>query len=387
MPLRRPRAVLATLAVFGVTALATTGLLSGCTGLFGAPVISTVGEVEFGAPLAIPPLAVSTVDADGTRVFDLTADEGGTEFLPGQATPTAGYNGSYLGPTLRASRGEQVEVRFTNRLDETTTLHWHGMHLPAAIDGGPHQPVAPGASWTPRWRIDQPAATLWYHPHPHGETADQVREGLAGMFILDDPAEAALPLPRDYGVDDIPVIVQDAAIRPDGSLGFTSDGFVGKLGDTLLVNGTVGPYLDVVTDVVRLRLLNASSARIYRFAFSDEREFAQIASDGGLLSAPVPVRGVQLSPGERAEVLVRMAPGEHVVLRSEPPDLGGVVGFGGAADGASDRFDVLELRAAGVLASTGSVPAALVPVERIDPGRHPRCATSCSTATRSTSRR
>ncbi|CAN5279155.1 multicopper oxidase domain-containing protein [soil metagenome] len=366
MPLRRPRATLAAVSALVVAGVAVTFGLSGCT-LFAAP-IDTVGKVDFTTPLAVPPLADSTVDAEGTRVFDLTGQSGESRFFDGSVTETSGYNGSYLGPTLRAADGENVRVDLHNELDETTTLHWHGMHLPAAMDGGPHQPVEPGDTWSPHWQIDQPAATLWYHPHPHGQTDTQVRRGLAGMFIVDDPAEQALPLPRNYGVDDVPVIVQDVAFAGDGSLTSSRDGFTGALGDQLLVDGTIGPFFEVTTDVVRLRLLNASAARIYDFTFADDREFAQIASDGGLLEAPVPVRDVLLSPGERAEILVRMAPGETVVLRSEKPDLGDGGGNPFDLGSGGDRFDVLQLRAASTLLSMGTVPDALVPVARIDPG-------------------
>src|SRR5690606_35134294 len=143
-------------------------------------------------------------DADGRRVFDLRAAAGRHRFRPGRPTPTWGINGPHLAPTLRAVRGETVLVRFRNDLPETTTLHWHGMHLPAAMDGGPHQPVEPGTTWSPTWTIDQPAATLWYHPHPHGRTAAHVYRGLTGMFILDEPEPPQLP--NRYGIDDIPVI-------------------------------------------------------------------------------------------------------------------------------------------------------------------------------------
>ncbi|MEO6533591.1 MAG: multicopper oxidase domain-containing protein [Pseudolysinimonas sp.] len=364
--LRRPRAVIATVAALATTAVGVALLLSGCTE---APPVSTIGAIPFDKPLAVPPLALSTVSADGTRVFDLTANEGESRFLPGAATPTAGYNGAYLGPTLRASSGEKVEVHVHNKLTVTTTLHWHGMHLPAVADGGPHQPIAPGAERDPAWTIDQPAATLWYHPHPHGETAGQVARGLAGMFILDDPAERALPLPRNYGVDDIPVIVQDVAFDAQNRLVQRDGGFVGALGDQLLVDGTLHPFLDVTTDVVRLRLLNASPARVYNFAFSDNRAFAMIASDGGLLDASVPLDHIQLSPGERAEILVTMAPGEKVVLQSHKADLGtpgAAAGFAGSSGG-SDQFDVLQLRASATLAHVGEVPQRLVPVPRLDP--------------------
>jgi FtsP/CotA-like multicopper oxidase with cupredoxin domain len=100
-----------------------------------------------------------------------------------------------------------VAVQVTNDLLEPTTIHWHGMHLPAAADGGPHQLIERGAAWAPSWTIDQPAATLWYHPHPHGVTDQHVYRGLAGLFLVDDPQASGLPLPNRYGVDDIPVVV------------------------------------------------------------------------------------------------------------------------------------------------------------------------------------
>ena len=99
-----------------------------------------------------------------------------------------------LGPTLRAERGDRVRINVTNGVDEPTTLHWHGMHLPAVVDRGPHQLIEPGATWSPAWTVDQPAASLWFHPHLHGETAAHVYRGAAGMFLLDDP-EAAPDLP------------------------------------------------------------------------------------------------------------------------------------------------------------------------------------------------
>lgn len=148
---------------------------------------TNVGDLGFRNELAIPPLLEPTVGADGRKTFDLTLQAGRAELLAGTATQTWGINGDYLGPTLRAERGDDIRVNVTNTLDEPTSLHWHGMYLPAASDGGPHQPVEAGGTWSPTWTVDQPAASLWYHPHLHGTTADHVYQGLAGMFILDDP--------------------------------------------------------------------------------------------------------------------------------------------------------------------------------------------------------
>ncbi|MGN9810105.1 multicopper oxidase family protein [Micromonospora sp. BQ11] len=329
----------------------------------------TVGQVDFVRPLAVPPLAPSRIDKQGRRVFDLLARDGRRDFRgDGRTTRTAGFDGDYLGPTLRAKRGEQVAVNVVNRVGEETSVHWHGMHLPARMDGGPHQMVRPGATWSPTWTVNQPAATLWYHPHVHGKTEEHVYRGLAGMFLLDDEREAALPLPRDYGVDDVPVIVQDRSFSRSGQFTKTRNSIssIGVLGDTLLVNGTVGPYLDVRTERIRLRLLNASTARIYDFGLSDGRPFDMIASDGGLLPRTARLDTVRLSPGERAEIVVTVRPGERVTLRSIDPDLEA----GALADrfaGGRDRFDVLQLRAAGTLAPAPEVPADLVPSDRLAP--------------------
>jgi bilirubin oxidase len=360
-PLRRPRATIATASIALGAILTTVAMLSGC-GLLAPRAISTIGEVEFNTPLPIPPLATPSVDEDGTRRFALDAQWGTREFRPGIATKTGGFNGPYLGPTIVADRGDHVAIDVTNSLDEPTTVHWHGMHLPAAMDGGPHQLVEPGQAWHPTWTIDQPAATLWYHPHPHGETQRQVGMGMAGLVLLHDDVERALPLPRDYGIDDVPVIVQDVQFDKGGAILFEDSEFAGTLGDTLLVNGVIGPFYDVTTDVVRLRLLNASTARTYDFSFDDGRELTMVASDGGLLELPLTLDSVRVSPGERVEVLVSMTAGDTAVLQSRTPDLGALfVGAGGA----HDSFDVLQLRASESLETRGTIPATLAQIDRL----------------------
>ncbi|WP_350349731.1 multicopper oxidase domain-containing protein [Agromyces sp. G08B096] len=365
--LRRPRATVASVAGLTVTAGAVAFALAGC-GVAGPGAVSTVGSVDFDTPLAIPPLAESTVDADGTRVFSLEAQAGETEFEPGVPSPTWGFDGSYLGPTLVAERGERVRVDVTNALDEPTTVHWHGMHLPAKMDGGPHQMVEPGATWSPEWLIDQPATTLWYHPHPHGETESHVARGLAGMFLLHDESERALGLPSQYGVDDVPVIVQDTGFSADGRKEDAQRGYAGGLGDELIVNGTRGPFLDVQDELVRLRLLNASTARSYAFTWSDGRAVELIGTDGGLLEAPVQLDHVRLSPGERAEVLLRVEPGERLVLQSRmTPEIAALEGPIAVMNGGTDAFDVLEVRAADTLRPAPAVPDRLVDVPDFDP--------------------
>jgi blue copper oxidase len=334
--------------------------------LYARAAVSTVGELRFENALRIPPLLEPREDGE-RKVFELTLQAGRTELLPGKQAETWGANGAYLGPTLRAVRGERVEPQVRNALPETTTIHWHGMHLPAAADGGPHQTIRPGETWRPSWEVDQPAATLWYHPHPHGETADHVYRGIAGMFILDDPEADALPLPDVYGVNDIPLIIQDKGLHEDGSLDFSQRLIspTGRLGDTILVNGTYDPHLAIRNQRVRFRLLNASNARIYNVGFADDRTFDLIATDGGLLETPARLTRVQLSPGERAEIVAVFAPGERVVLRSFEPELGTNF-FENRFAGGDDSFDLLQVRAASTLAPSPQVPPRLV---RTDPLR------------------
>lgn len=131
-------------------ATATTG--GGLGWLWASADLDTAGRIDFVNQLAVPPLAGSRIDETGARVFDLEVAAGERQFRPGRPTATWGVNGDYLGPTLRADRGETVRVTLRNQLADHTTLHWHGMHLPAAMDGGPHQMVTPTRTRTSRPR-------------------------------------------------------------------------------------------------------------------------------------------------------------------------------------------------------------------------------------------
>jgi FtsP/CotA-like multicopper oxidase with cupredoxin domain len=333
---------------------------------------SNVGMLAFANELRVPPLLQPRVDSGGRKVFDLTLQAGESVLVGGKTTPTWGVNGPHLSPTLRAARGDEVVVNVRNGLDgEATTLHWHGMELPAAMDGGPHQLIRPGATWSPTWTIDQPAATLWFHPHPHGATADHVYRGIAGLFLVDDAQSRALPLPQEYGVDDVPLIVQDKAFGDDGSLRKRHPFFawLGPLGDHVLVNGTHDPHFVATTTLVRFRVLNASPARWYDLGFADDRAFRVVATDSGFLPHPVETRRVQLSPGERAEIVVAFRPGEAATLRSFGAELG-LDFFTERLAGGDDTLDVLQVRAAATLTESPALPAALAswPTPRSDFG-------------------
>lgn len=346
-----PRWLFALVSIVLATGVAGVGILGWIGWSYLTIPLDTRGAVVFDRPLTIPPIASSTVN-QGVRTFDLTIASGEMDFNQGQTTPTWGINGNFLGPTLRAARGEKVRVRVTNELPEASSLHWHGMHLPAQMDGGPHQMIAPGATWAPEWEIEQPAATLWYHPHPHGRTGIHVYRGLAGLFIINDDHEASLGLPNTYGVDDLPFIVQDRKFDSEGRFDFAHHSFqsAGVTGDTILVNGTVGPFFEPSREVNRLRLLNASNTRPYNFHFEDFRTFTVIGSDGGLLSRSVRASSIQLSPGERAEIVVRFTPGETVRLQSQQSDSADRVA------GGQDRLDIMEFRAQSEL-TRGQLPS------------------------------
>lgn len=229
------------------------------------------------------------------------------QFFSGNKSKTYAYNlYKYLGPTLIFNKGTNVNITVNNQIGDTTTVHWHGIHLPSKWDGGPHTPIMPSATWNPAFTVMDNAATYWYHPHLHMKTAEQAIKGAVGLIIVRDPVEAALTLPRKYGIDDFPLIVQcqqyDAMNQamPEG-----------MQDSTILVNGARANYgytvnADMPAQVVRMRLLNASGERAFNFGFTSNKQFKIIASDGGLLNAPVNTTRIRLAPGERAEILLNL---------------------------------------------------------------------------------
>src|SRR5699024_2088049 len=253
--------------------------------------------------LVIPPLLEKQKDSD--LDYEVVAQEGTTQFFDGSLTNTYGYNGNLLGPTLQLKEGETVKVKVRNELNEPTTFHWHGLEVPGSEDGGPSDVIQPGESKVVTLKADQPAATLWYHPHPHEMTAEQVFKGLAGMLYVEEADEEAPALPHTYGVDDIPLIFQDRLFDENKQLDYknlmNNDG---TIGDVSLVNGTVNPKLTVTKPLMRFRILNGANARNYTFRLSNDASFTQIASDGGLLREPVETDEITLSPSERAEILI-----------------------------------------------------------------------------------
>ena len=272
--------------------------------------ISPAQAGEFNTTLPIPPLLENLDKSGRSASFSLDVQQGQMEFFPGKQTTTLGYNGNFLGPTIRVRNRQQFLIQVKNHLSQVTTLHWHGLHVPAKWDGGPRQPIPAGSSWNPNFTINQQAATLWYHPHAMGLTGKQVYHGLAGLFIIEDELSDQLNIPKEYGVNDIPLIFQDRRFFNNGEFAYIQsmhDVMNGVIGNSLLVNGARKPFLNVPAGLVRFRLLNGSNSSIYRLAFDDQRVFHVIASDGGFLEQPAAMNSIILSAGERAEILVDFA--------------------------------------------------------------------------------
>jgi blue copper oxidase len=266
-----------------------------------------------GTNLPIPQL----IEARHGEPVTLSLQTANHRFGPGPAVPSRGISSSYLGPVVRVRNDDTIPFRVENHLDEETTLHWHGLLVPSHVDGGPHNTIAPGAVWSPEITIKQPPATTWFHPHPHGNTARQVYSGLAGMMIISDGADRERGLPMGYGVDDLPIVLQDKRFGRNGELVYEPsmmDMMHGFRGDTLLVNGAIGPVARVPAGFVRLRLLNAANARSFDLRFADRRPFFVIAGDGGYLAEPVELRNLLIAPAERYEVIVNFADGRPVDL-------------------------------------------------------------------------
>ena len=251
--------------------------------------------------------------------LSLTARPSEVQIFPGQPTTVWQYKGqvikgdpaslinpdqSYLGPIIRTRKNQKVRIHFNNDLPAKSIIHWHGLHVPADMDGHPMYVIPTGESFTYEFEVLNRAGTYWYHPHPHGRTGHQVYGGLAGLFLVSDDEEDRLNLPN--GDQDIPLVIQDRSFSNDNQLIYLPrgmhDSMTGMLGDTICVNGRQDFKLSVSTRAYRLRILNGSNSRIYKLAWKDGTPLTVIATDGGLLEKPVRKKYVVLGPAERIEL-------------------------------------------------------------------------------------
>jgi len=278
------------------------------------------------AAWAATPARADPVPPAGPVVeIELTASVARLELLPGVETEVWAYNGRVPGPVLEFREGDRVRVRFRNDLPETTTVHWHGMHLPFPSDGSPFHPVPPDGEYEYAFTVRPGSAgTYWYHPHPDHRTGRQVARGLYGAIVVraaDDPlpamTERLLVLSDNRFLDDGSLDLPDPHSH-QGRVDFEN----GREGSVLFVNGEVLPELSIRSgEVQRWRVVNASAGRFYRLSIPGHR-LLHVGSDGGLFERPVEVDELLLATAERAEFLVRGtgAPGSSVTVQSLPYD-------------------------------------------------------------------
>jgi len=266
-------------------------------------------------------LAYDQAEPDPGRTVvrvDLEAREADWKFTPGRTTRVWAFDGQVPGPFIDARVGDVLEVCLTNRLPEPTTLHWHGLRLPAAMDGTDmvQRPIMPGATFTYRFKLVD-AGTFWYHSHSN-ETV-QVERGLYGAIIVRASDEPAFDRERVLVLSDVMLDRNGEVAAPGDSHERRS----GREGNVRLVNGTSEPELMMWGgQVERWRIINAAAARYVRLSVG-RRPFRIIGTGGGLFEGLTTARDVLLTPGERIDIAVGpFEPGEVLSVLSEPYDRG-----------------------------------------------------------------
>lgn len=289
-------------------------LLSSCTKDDGIGTQPDVIEGAFNTPLYLPPV----IQASSA---ELTAGMLTESSAPGQSG-LYGYHKGGIGPVIESRQGETANIHVDNALPEETNLHWHGILAPAAMDGHPDQVISAGQSRNYGFDVSQRANTAWYHPHVHEKTGRQLSFGLAGLWLHRDNQEAALGLPS--GQAELPLVIQDARRDAAGKLIYApteAEIGTGYFGQHVTVNGVHAPVHSVKTRWYRLRIVNASTARIYNLALNNGDPLWVIGNDGGLLQTPEKMYSTLLSPGERLDILVdfrNIAVGSSVYVVSNP---------------------------------------------------------------------
>jgi FtsP/CotA-like multicopper oxidase with cupredoxin domain len=234
------------------------------------------------------------------RDFSLVAAPTTLPLLDGKSLQVWAYNGQVPGPTLRVKLGDTVRVHFTNQLHQATTIHWHGVRVPNAMDGVPHgtqAPIEPGGSFVYEF-TPKDAGTFWYHPHVRG--SEQVERGLYGMIVVEDRD------PAPYS-QDVTWILDDWLLGPDGQISpdFNTRHDLmhdGRWGNVITVNGHTNPVLTVRPgERLRLRLLDSANGRVFTPDFAG-LEVKVIAIDGLYLREPIPYQGLELAPGNRIDL-------------------------------------------------------------------------------------
>jgi FtsP/CotA-like multicopper oxidase with cupredoxin domain len=227
------------------------------------------------------------------------------------------YNGAFPGPVLRAKQGDTFRVHLINRLPQETTIHWHGIRLPNAMDGVPHltqAPVAPGGEFLYEFALPD-AGTFWYHPH--ASSAEQLGRGLYGALIVEERTPPGFDRDVTWVLSDLR-LDREARVAGDFNAPFDAS-HAGRLGNTVLVNGRVPDAFSLdAGERIRLRIVNAANARIYRLQFEGHAPRV-IALDGHPVSPHAASGGLVLGPGMRADLLLEAAgePGRRYAVTDD----------------------------------------------------------------------
>jgi FtsP/CotA-like multicopper oxidase with cupredoxin domain len=250
--------------------------------------------------------------------YNFEASEFNWEISPGRVIRAWGFNQQLPGPVLKANVGDTLVVRLTNSLAESTTIHWHGISLPASMDGthGAQKPVEPGEMFEYRFIVPD-AGTFWYHAHTN-ETV-QMERGMYGALIVSCETEPVMDDERILMIDDMKLDQDNGFTKPAWYFPRMAERHDGRQGDTLLINGKESPVLMMNGgQTERWRLINSSSARYFRL-YLGGKKFKMIASDGGLLEHPVITTEALITPGERIDIAVGpFQEGESFKIESLP---------------------------------------------------------------------
>lgn len=235
--------------------------------------------------------------------YDFEASEFSCEIAPGKIIKAWGFNKQLPGPLLRANVGDTLVVRVTNNLNEPTTIHWHGIRLPASMDGtdGVQKLINPGEVFEYRFVLPD-AGTFWYHAHTN-ETV-QMERGMYGALIVDGDTEPVLDDEKIFMIDDMKLNAKNEFTKPSWYLPRIAERHDGRQGNTLLLNGKEGQIINIQAgQTERWRFINASSAR-YFMLYMGGKQFKIIGTDGGLLEHARTVTQVLITPGERIDIVV-----------------------------------------------------------------------------------
>lgn len=301
---------------------------------------------------------------------EFTAQKSNVTIFPDAQTEVLTFQGDLPNPTIRIQKGDVFDLDFMNNLPEPTIIHWHGLIVPAEMDGHPHDVIPTGHTKKYHYRVQQSAGTFWYHTHPHGRTGKEIYHGLAGFYIIEDKEEQRLNLPK--GEFELPLMIQDKRFDEKRQLLYKDPDVPsdnnGVMGDVILVNATPLPYHEVKSGKYRLRILNASSVRTYKLAFDTIKEFTLIGTDAGLLEDPVNVQSVILSVAERIDIIVDFKDqkvGDKVTLKTLGFKEGTTLTLNPAYPAFDAQMDIMQFHVTQKFQDTYVLPDKLIKIPRM----------------------